>query len=240
MMVPSNLVYSTVCRISGFLYTIVGIASVISQAGLSYHRYVWLLKRNFCMKYFTRKQCICYVILIYVVTTIISCVYFLLGDYGKHAGLCFIAFQNIPLWHFMVLNLVPISICYSVNIFCAYKVYLFIRCHTNDRTRTIPSKIVEGRLIVNLIILETSIQLALELPVSLSIIAKLLGVEISDIVYAIVYCLFMLHTISDPLILMAILKPYRIYAVRLLARLITMGDQQETVTVVNPRQTTTL
>uniref|UniRef100_A0A915I8P8 G protein-coupled receptor n=1 Tax=Romanomermis culicivorax TaxID=13658 RepID=A0A915I8P8_ROMCU len=134
----------------------------------------------------------------------------------------------------------PIGISYSVNIFCAYKVYLFIRCHTNDRTRTIPSKIVEGRLIVNLIILETSVQLVLELPASLSIIAKLLGAEISDIVYAIVYCLFMLHTISDPLVLIIVLKPYRIYVVQLLARLIPMGDQQETVTVVNPRQITSL
>uniref|UniRef100_A0A915L9M8 G-protein coupled receptors family 1 profile domain-containing protein n=1 Tax=Romanomermis culicivorax TaxID=13658 RepID=A0A915L9M8_ROMCU len=233
---PENHV---LCTISGCILMMGALLGIVNQAFLAMNRYCLLFKQDLHKRFFgSRFIKFVYVLLIYLIGCLSIMGFLLWTDFGFFNGICSAALKRIPVWHFLLLFSLPASISYSICLFVACRIAGLVKNQTNNNgDRLTNSRITEGRSIVKFICLEVFVPLALETPILLSIIFHDL-VMLPSALDALLTDLFIFHTVLDPVITVAVIKPYRKDFLRYYYR-IFKKNQVELISNTTPMNHTT-
>uniref|UniRef100_A0A915L7K4 G-protein coupled receptors family 1 profile domain-containing protein n=1 Tax=Romanomermis culicivorax TaxID=13658 RepID=A0A915L7K4_ROMCU len=198
------------CTISGSILMMGALLGIVNQAFLAVNRYCLLFEQSLHKRFFGRKLIkFLYVFLIYLIGCVSIVGFLLWNDFGFFNGICSAALKRVPVWHFLLLFSLPATISYSICIFVAFRITSLVKNQTNNNNdRLTNSRITEGRSIVKFICMEVAIPLVLETPILLSVIFHDL-IMLPSALDALLTDLFIFHTVLDPVITVAVIKPYR-------------------------------
>uniref|UniRef100_A0A915I390 G-protein coupled receptors family 1 profile domain-containing protein n=1 Tax=Romanomermis culicivorax TaxID=13658 RepID=A0A915I390_ROMCU len=200
---------SFACKTGGFLFMAGGMSSVFCQTFLSLNRFLLLRYEAINDIAFSRNMSAIYVILIVITSLAINSAYIFLGDLGLYDGLCLVDIRRTPLWHPLVVSMIPVLACYGLEIYCAWRVSWFIHSCAHVTSRMVKRRIEEGRSIIKLIVLEISIPIILEMPATTMMIVCHLTDKLPPSVTALCCGLYIAHATADPISLVYVIKPYR-------------------------------
>uniref|UniRef100_A0A915L9M3 G-protein coupled receptors family 1 profile domain-containing protein n=1 Tax=Romanomermis culicivorax TaxID=13658 RepID=A0A915L9M3_ROMCU len=219
-----------VCTFGGYLILSTSIIGIVNQAFLAINRYFYLFKPDLHRMFFRSKLYkLFYIFLMYAVFFPLEAAFLFWDEIGFFHDICGLSLQRIQIWHAILLFIVPTFLCYTVCIIVAYRISRFVKNHvTNHVDRVIQSKIKEGRSIVKFIILEIMLPIILESPILFTFMLHAM-VPIPNLLDTVFTGLFLLHTALDPVITVAVIKPYRQEFLQYI-RKIFKKDQVESIT----------
>lgn len=200
----------TFCQFTGFIAVMAGTISLLTQPFLALNRYSAIFNRENHSKRFSKRNILFMVLFICFLSFIGSIGYWLLDDYGRIDNtICGMDMDIMPIWHFIVVTIIPTSVSYSISIICGVKISRFLKKHENDaRRHEMRTMIRESKQIVKLIFIELLVPLCLECPaLMLIVIAKF--TTVSPIIFVLAIGCFVAHNPIDPVIIIMVVKPYR-------------------------------
>uniref|UniRef100_A0A915ISH3 G-protein coupled receptors family 1 profile domain-containing protein n=1 Tax=Romanomermis culicivorax TaxID=13658 RepID=A0A915ISH3_ROMCU len=220
-----------ICTISGYILTSTALIGIMNQAFLAMNRYCLLFNQSLHKLFFENNRIkFLYLVLLYVFCFVFEMGFYLWNDFGFFDGICCVAFKRTPVWHFIVLFVIPVSFSYLTCIFVAYRISVLVKSHiSNNVDRIAQSRIREGRSIVKFISLEIGVPIMLESPILIAIVFNDLF-QMPLILDTIFTGLFILHTAVDPLVTVTVIKPYRHDFLRFVHKIYKKGGVQPMTT----------
>lgn len=199
---------SSFCKILGCIIVISGNGAVSVQSLLTVNRYVTLYYPTVQKNLFSRKNTILLLVIISILPNIFMCIFLLYFNYiGRmNDTICAPKMELMSFGH-LVIYFSPMLLDYSICILCTFKVYRLIRTHQVKSTN-FKSKLRESKDIVRLVIIEITVPVCLSTPVIISCFL-LSTVAVPKEFFFCALSLFILHTVTDPVIIMVVVKPYR-------------------------------
>lgn len=206
---------ATFCQMVAVILGTNGLAAVCIQALLSLNRLVALVYPQFKMKFFSNIKNAIMLISIYIISFMSMICLMCTGDLGRMAGtVCGLKIESTPLSH-MCFFFVPMSLSYSVSIFSGYKIFKFLKRHREAAQRQeLRSQLQHAKEINRLIVIELVVPLSLETP-ALIVCLLTTVVYIPNLLVTFSICLFITHPVFDPLVVVFVMKPYRIFVKRM-------------------------
>lgn len=201
-------IYSNFCHVVGIILATSGVGGICVQPMLALNRYVTIYHSYYSKKIFNRRNnilmmCIAF---LFVFTNSIVLLYF--GDLGRMGNtVCGPQIENMPLSRATLL-ISPVILSYCICIFCGYKILYLLKSHqANARRVELGSGLQEAKEIFRLMIIELIMPLILEIPVVLFCLVSS-QIYIPRMLIAVSVCMFVVHPVCDPVIVVFVMKPY--------------------------------
>lgn len=210
----------TLCQMTGFLVVWSGTSSLLTQPFLALNRYSALFHREQHAKRFSKRNISLMLLFVFLLALINAICYMLLGDIGRlDDTICAVDLDKMPVWHFIIITLLPTGISYSISITCGVKISRFLKKHENDSRRLeLRTMIKETQQIMKLIFIEIFVPFCLECP-ALAMVIIAMFVDINPVLFSVAVGGFVAHNPVDPVIIVAVVKPYRTAMKKILNRL---------------------
>lgn len=211
---------STLCQVTGFFIIFSASSAILTQPLLALNRCSAIFDRNKHSEKFSKKNIAFMLLFIYLLSFVISFSFWLLNDYGKlHDTICSLNLGTMPSFHLILIFLLPSYSAYAVSIICAWKISRFLKKHESETRRLeIRTMVRETKQIVKLIFIEIFVPLALECPAFMMVIL-IKYIPIEPILFSIAIGCFVGHNITDPLVVVFVIKPYRLAMKQMLNKL---------------------
>lgn len=206
---------SIFCQIVAVILGTNGLTAVCVQALLALNRFVALIYPQLKAKLFSNKKNAIMLISFYIFSLVLMIGLVFMNDMGRMVGtICGPKIEQMPLSHLCVF-FIPMSLSYFICIFCGYKIFKFLKTHQQTAQRQeMRSQIQHAKEISRLIVIEIVVPLSLESPaLFLSLLTTVL--YIPNLVLTISICLFIIHPVFDPLVVVFVMKPYRNFVKRI-------------------------
>lgn len=222
---------TTFCKLLSSIHIISGVGGITFQSLLSFNRYIAMFHTNKLKIIFNRKKIFAMITTIMLIPITCGFLLWYFDDLGRPLGtLCCPMIDTMPVSHvFFVFG--PMFMSYTISSFFTFKIYRLIKKHTSIETHLV-SKLQEGKEIVRLIVIEIALPVCMESPVViLSFMTKALDIPMP--VYDMAIFFFILHSSTDPLVAMIVIKPYRKAVSRLWKKLLNKPAEETIFTFSN-------
>lgn len=209
-----------VCQFTGFTLIMCAICSLLTQPLLALNRYSAVFHGQKHKELFSRRNISVMLVLVYSISFGLALSFYFLKDYGRFVNtICCLDIGNMPIFHIIGLFLIPLSVGYSITVFCAIKISRYLKRHEKQMDqREILPMLKETKQIVKLIYLDLCIPLVLECP-PLAMCILLHYVNVEPVIIALTVGCFVLHATTDPIVVVLVVKPYRLETKRLINKL---------------------
>lgn len=215
------------CKILGCITVMSGNGAVYTQSILSFNRYLSLYYPHATKRVFTRRNIWLMLAGICLIAPVL-CIHLLyFGFIGRMNGtLCAPRMEIMSIGH-LCIYMAPMIASYTISIYFTYKVFRLIRNHQLEAAN-LKSKLQDAKDIVRVIVIEISVPLTLSSPVII-LCFLLESVNVPEELFSFALFLFVVHSATDPVIIVLVMKPYREHLIHLWKK---FRGENETATVI--------
>lgn len=203
---------SIFCQVVGVIVLVNGVSAVCIQPMLAVNRFVSLFYSHLLSKYFSRSNIVLLLFIMYVVCIALTTMLQVMGDVGRLGNsICGPKIQEMAISHVSIF-VGPIFVAHAISIYCGYRILFLIRNHQKAAMRLDRgARIQDAKDIFRLIVIELGVPICFETP---ALISCLLSgqIYVPQMIIVFTVGLFLTHPLLDPVIIVLVMKPYRVCA----------------------------
>lgn len=201
---------SIYCQFVGLLFFALGFCEAFVQPILSLGRYVALAHPQTHLRIFNPRMVKIYIATSVICGTMFPVIFYCMGtEFGRvNDTICMIDITMVSYWHILVVMGLQMS-SNSISMFCTYKLIILLKKHrTNANQLQVRSQIHETREIIILVVVELMLPMLLETPGMIMCVIMRYS-EVDSVVFAIFLGIFVCHSLTYPIVVVCVIKPYR-------------------------------
>lgn len=196
------------CSLMSYIHIVTGVGGISVQTLLCFNRFVSLYYPQKMKTIFTSRNIFLMLFTVWSIPAICGAGLWILNDFGRPKGSICCPSIDTMLFSHMLLVYGPMMTSYSLSLFFTYKISRMIKTHQQQVGANLGSRLQTAKDIVRLIIIDIAVPLTMETPaVVVCFLAATVNIPIP--IFDVALFFFVLHSTTDPLIALLVVKPYR-------------------------------
>lgn len=199
---------SAYCTLVAFTTSFSGLAAVFLRTFVALNRYVSLCYPTKQKTMFSRRNNWIMSVITVFISVFITFIFYFLDDLARLGNtVCGPDIETMPFIHTLVF-MVPISVVYGICIYSGYNIWRILKRHQANAER-LGSRLQHAREILLLLLIELLVPILLETPLIISTVLRHC-MTVPKMALSAFVCLFISYPVVEPVIVVLILKPYKL------------------------------
>lgn len=196
------------CSIIGIITSASGLGCIFNQPFVALNRFIALYHSRKYSKIFSIKNRTLMITFTSTLSILIAMVLFFFDDIGLLGNtVCGPDIESMPFAH-IFLFMCPIFVSNVICLFCAFKIWCLIKRHQRGTSNILQSRLQHAKDIFYLIIIELTVPMVLQIPLLILCFLSS-NIYVPKLLISAAVCLFITHPVLYPIIIAAVMKPYR-------------------------------